>query len=303
MTNAQLTLVKTYFHNLQNNICAALEREEPEAKFSVDNWTSAHTTEGSTRIMSNGRYIEHAAVNFSLVAGNKLPESASQRYPQLAGAPYSAVGVSLIIHPQNPYVPTTHMNVRYFMATPDAAEPVWWFGGGYDLTPYYPFIEDCEHWHQTAFDACKDAATYQTYKQWCDDYFTLPHRNEKRGIGGLFFDDLNKWDFATCFDFVQSVGNSFIPAYLPILQRRKDMPFTAREREFQLYRRGRYVEFNLVYDRGTLFGLQSQGRTESILASLPPQVSWRYNWQPDPASAEAKLYEYLQARDWLMQKA
>lgn len=302
MPNTQLNQIKKYFCELQQEICDQLSDVETDAHFLIDNWTSTHTVEGSTRILSGGKYIEHAAVNFSMVESDKLPATASMRYPHLAGASFTALGVSLIIHPSNPYVPTTHMNVRFFIAQPEDGEPVWWFGGGYDLTPYYPFEEDCLHWHQTAHDACVKFGpqVYPRYKQWCDDYFSLPHRNEKRGIGGLFFDDLNQWDFATCFEFVQSVGNSFVPAYMPILLRRKDLPYTERERDFQLYRRGRYVEFNLVYDRGTLFGLQSKGRTESILASLPPQVSWRYNWQPEIGSPEAKLYEYLQARDWIV---
>lgn len=306
MTNPQIVpeieLVKNYFKSLQETICAALEEEDDTAKFFVDNWTSVHTIDGSTRILQDGTYIEHAAVNFSTVQGNKLPATASARYPQLSGASFTAFGVSLIIHSQNPFVPTTHMNIRFFLATPENSEPVWWFGGGYDLTPFYPYEEDCMHWHQTAFSACKPFGTevYPRYKQWCDDYFTLPHRNEKRGIGGLFFDDLNMWDFETCFNFAQSIGNSFLPAYLPILQRRKKKLFTAIERDFQLYRRGRYVEFNLIYDRGTLFGLQSKGRTESILASLPPLVKWRYNWSPEVGSAEALLAEYLQPREWIV---
>lgn len=305
MHKQQLNLVQEYFTQLQNAICAALENEDGTGKFIIDNWTSKHTIHGSTRVMSNGRFIEQAAVNFSLVQGNNLPAAASARYPQLAGAPFQALGVSLIIHSNNPFVPTTHMNVRYFCAQPNDGPAVWWFGGGYDLTPYYIFEEDCQHWHQIAHAACTPFGddVYFEYKKWCDTYFYLPHRQETRGIGGLFFDDLNRWEFAKCFSLVRSIGDSFIPAYLPIVQRRKQIQFTEHERDFQLYRRGRYVEFNLVYDRGTLFGLQSNGRTESILVSLPPLVKWRYNWQPEPGSKEAKLYEYLKPCEWIQQEA
>lgn len=300
MSKPDLLAVKRYFTNLQNSICLNLEQEDGKTIFAIDNWQSSQVSSGSTRVAVDGNFIEQAAVNFSAVASNKLPPTASARYPELAGAAFEATGISLIIHPKNPYVPTTHANVRFFIAYPENSEPVWWFGGGYDLTPYYAFEEDCIHWHTIAKNACDNYGLdiYPRFKKWCDEYFFLPHRNETRGIGGLFFDDVNCWDFQKSFNFIQDIGNSFIPAYLPIVQKRKNIKFTERERDFQLYRRGRYVEFNLVYDRGTLFGLQSKGRTESILASLPPQVNWRYNWQPDPDSAEAKLYEYLQARDW-----
>lgn len=301
MANIDINAIKNYLTTLQNSICTALELEDGHAKFINDQWQNSSVIEGSTRIISNGHVIEHGAVNFSHVKGNKLPATATARYPELSGSQFEAIGLSLIIHPKNPYIPTTHANVRFFIATPSSQKKIWWFGGGYDLTPYYPFIEDCLHWHNTAHKACapfgKDV--YTKFKDWCDKYFYLPHRNETRGVGGLFFDDLNYWPFTKCFAFMQSIGNSFLPAYLPIMQARKNINFTERERDFQLYRRGRYVEFNLVYDRGTLFGLQARGRTESILASLPPLVKWRYDWQPDPDSAEAKLYEFLQPREWI----
>lgn len=301
METIDLLKIKQYFVALQNNICATLENEDSKSKFVIDNWTSANTTEGSTRILAAGDFIEQAAVNFSCVRGTNLPATASARYPELGGAEFQAMGVSLIIHPNNPYVPTTHANVRFFYATPKSGPAIWWFGGGYDLTPYYPFAEDCLHWHTIAQQACAPfgADIYPRFKNWCDNYFVLPHRQETRGVGGLFFDDLNQPTFTNCFNLVKSIGNSFIPAYLPIVQRRKNIKYGERERDFQLYRRGRYVEFNLIHDRGTLFGLQSKGRTESILASLPPLVKWRYNWQPEPNSPEAKLYDFLQPREWL----
>lgn len=293
--------VQQYFSNLQDQICSAFEAADGKAKFIVDNWTSATTFCGSTRVMHDGAVIEKAAVNFSNVQGAALPATASARYPQLSGAPFKAIGVSLIIHPRNPYAPTTHMNVRYFMATPAKGDPIWWFGGGYDLTPYYPFVEDCQHWHQTAYDACLPFGedVYDRYKKWCDEYFFLPHRNEARGIGGLFFDDVNQSGFTNSFNLVKSVAQSFLPAYIPILEKRKNCAYGDNERDFQLYRRGRYVEFNLLYDRGTLFGLQSKGRTESILVSLPPLVKWEYNRQFEINSPEAELQKYLQAREWI----
>lgn len=302
MANIDIKQVKEYFLNLQNSMCASFEAEDLTAKFVNDTWQSANVITGNTRIIANGSFIEHGAVNFSHVRGNKLPSMATAKYPELAGATFEAMGVSVIMHPNNPYVPTTHANIRFFIAQPKTTPVIWWFGGGYDLTPYYPFVEDCVHWHQTAYAACKPFGddVYNRYKEWCDKYFYLPHRQEARGIGGLFFDDLNRWSFNKCFQFAQSVGNSFIPAYLPIVQKRKATPFTERERDFQLYRRGRYVEFNLIHDRGTLFGLQSNGRTESILASLPPLVKWRYNWRPEPNTPEAKLYtDFLQPREWI----
>lgn len=302
MKKLDLGEIKSYFEMLQNNICTALEEEDGRVRFVADDWTNANTAEGSTRIMCSGNFIERAALNFSHVRGSKLPSTASARYPELAGATFQALGVSLIIHPLNPYVPTAHANVRFFIAQPKVGPAVWWFGGGYDLTPFYPFAEDCQHWHQTAFNACAPFGpeVYPKFKKWCDNYFFLNHRNETRGIGGLFFDDLNRWSFGKCFNFVQSVGDSFTQAYLPIVRKRKDLAYGERERDFQLYRRGRYVEFNLIQDRGTLFGLQSKGRTESILVSMPPQAIWRYNWQPEPNSVESKLYtDFLGAREWL----
>ena len=246
--------------------------------------------------------FEQAGVNFSHVLGDKLPPSATAHRPELAGRHWLAMGVSLVIHPRNPYAPTSHANVRFFMAEKDGAEPVWWFGGGFDLTPYYGFEEDARHWHRTARNACEPFGpdVYPRYKKWCDEYFFLKHRDEPRGIGGLFYDDLNEGGFGRCFDFMKSVGDHYIPAYAPIIERRRDTPYAERERDFQLYRRGRYVEFNLVYDRGTLFGLQSGGRTESILMSLPPLVKWRYNWRPEAGTPEAKLYDvFLKPRDWV----
>jgi coproporphyrinogen III oxidase len=253
-------------------------------------------------VIGGGAVFEKGGVNFSHVKGSALPASATAHRPELAGRAFEAMGVSLVIHPHNPYVPTSHANVRFFIAEKPGEAPVWWFGGGYDLTPYYGFDEDCIHWHQTARDACAPFGedVYPRYKRWCDDYFFLKHRNEPRGIGGLFFDDLNEGGFERCFGFLQAVGNSYVDAYRPIVARRKRLPYGERERDFQLHRRGRYVEFNLVYDRGTLFGLQTGGRTESILMSLPPEVRWGYNWQPEPGSPEAGLTEkYLKPREWV----
>jgi len=293
--------VKQYLLQLQDVICLALEAEDGKGKFLEDVWQRPQGGGGRTRVLNNGKVLEQAGVNFSYVYGENMPAAATQHRPELVGYKFQATGVSLVIHPHNPYVPTTHMNVRFFLAQKENAKPIWWFGGGFDLTPYYGFEEDYIDWHRVAKIACAPFGDdiYPRYKKWCDDYFYLKHRNEPRGIGGLFFDDLNQWDFETSFAFMKSVGDHFLLAYLPIVQRRKHLTYGEREREFQLYRRGRYVEFNLLYDRGTLFGLQSGGRTESILMSLPPQVSWRYNWQPDKGTAEAELYEkYLRARDW-----
>ncbi|WP_423063000.1 oxygen-dependent coproporphyrinogen oxidase [Candidiatus Paracoxiella cheracis] len=292
-----------YLKKLQDNICLALEQEDGRAKFHEDNWQH-ETGEGGgrTRVLTEGAVFEKAGVNFSHVKGEQLPSAATAKRPELKGCAFQATGVSLVIHPHNPYVPTSHMNVRFFMAEKADADPVWWFGGGYDLTPYYGFEEDCRHWHETAKAACDlfGPDVYKNYKKWCDDYFYLKHRQEPRGIGGLFFDDLNEWGFERCFEFIKSVGDSFIEAYLPIVERRKNIEYGNRERDFQLYRRGRYVEFNLVYDRGTLFGLQSGGRTESILMSLPPLVTWQYDWHPEPGSDEAKLYEsFLVPKSWV----
>jgi coproporphyrinogen III oxidase len=294
--------VKAYLLGLQQSICQALETFEPENTFIIDEWQHANGGSGCTRVLESGAVFEKAGVNFSHVMGDSLPPAATAKRPELAGRSFQAMGVSLVIHPCNPYVPTAHMNVRCFVAEKPGEEPVWWFGGGYDLTPYYGFVEDCEHWHQNALQACAPFGEdiYPQFKQACDDYFYISHRQEARGVGGLFFDDLNCWDFSTCFSFMQAIGDSLVEAYLPIVQRRYQLPFGEREQAFQHYRRGRYVEFNLVHDRGTLFGLQFGGRIESILMSLPPQVSWHYNWQPEPGSPEAALYsEFLPARNWL----
>ena len=302
MTQPNLDVVKDYLLTLQDDICAQLEKEDGTAKFAEDSWTRESGGGGRTRVTTNGAVIEQGGVNFSHVYGDKMPPSATAARPELAGRNFQAVGVSLVIHPNNPYIPTSHANVRFFIAEKEGEAPVWWFGGGFDLTPYYGFEEDCVHWHQTAKDACDPFGddVYTKYKKWCDEYFYLKHRDEPRGIGGLFFDDLNKSGFEDSFAFMRSVGDHYIKAYRPIMQRRKDMEYGEQERDFQLYRRGRYVEFNLVFDRGTLFGLQSGGRTESILMSLPPLVKWRYDWSPEAGSDEARLYsDFLRARDWV----
>ncbi|WP_349431545.1 oxygen-dependent coproporphyrinogen oxidase [Methylomarinum sp. Ch1-1] len=302
MNKEDITNVKLFLLDLQDRVCQALEGEETETHFIEDNWERNEGGGGRTRVLSGGRIIEQGGVNFSHVFGDKLPASATAARPELANRQFQAMGVSLVIHPRNPYVPTSHANVRFFVAEKPGEEPIWWFGGGFDLTPFYPFEEDVIHWHETARKACEPFGpdVYPRYKKWCDDYFYLKHRDETRGVGGLFFDDLNEWGFERCFAFMQSVGNHYIDAYLPIMKKRQDTPYSDKERDFQLYRRGRYVEFNLVYDRGTLFGLQSGGRTESILMSMPPVAHWKYNWRPDPGSAESVLYEqYLKPRDWL----
>ncbi|MFN7835157.1 MAG: oxygen-dependent coproporphyrinogen oxidase [Burkholderiaceae bacterium] len=293
--------VAAYFQRLQETIVVALETLDGKAFFR-DTWQRPAGGGGLTCVLENGHVFERAGVNFSHVQGSDLPPTASASRPELKGARFAAMGVSLVLHPRNPYAPTVHMNVRFFIAYPAAGEPVWWFGGGMDLTPYYGFTEDAVHFHQTCQQALTSfgAQYYPEYKAWCDQYFYLKHRQEARGIGGIFFDDLSAPGFDTSFALVQSVGDAFLPAYLPIIERRQDHPYTAHERDFQAYRRGRYVEFNLVFDRGTLFGLQSGGRTESILVSMPPTVQWRYDWQPEPGSAEAKLYsDFLPHRDWL----
>lgn len=297
----ELNQVKEYLQALQNRMIAELEQLDGKAKFDRDAWERPGGGGGLTCVLSDGGVFEQAGIGFSHVFGDKLPPSATKSRPELAGGSFQAVGVSLVIHPRNPYVPTTHANFRFFTASREAAA-AWWFGGGFDLTPYYPFEEDVVHWHQIARDACNPFGDglYARYKKWCDDYFFLKHRNETRGVGGLFFDDVNELGFEKSFEFLQSIGDSFLPAYRSIVKKRKDHPYGDRQREFQLYRRGRYVEFNLVYDRGTLFGLESGGRTESILMSLPPRVRWEYNWQPEAGSAEAKLYtDFLHPRDWL----
>jgi len=298
--------VRDYLKRLQDTICSELSRLDGAATFLSDNWQREEGGGGSTRVLSDGGVFEQAGVNFSEVNGAALPAAATAKRPELSGRAFQAMGVSLVVHPRNPYVPTSHANVRFFVATAPGQDPVWWFGGGYDLTPYYGFEEDARHWHETAQKACAafGESVYREHKRWCDDYFHLRHRNEQRGIGGLFFDDLNNWPIEQCFAYLRSVGDSYLEAYTPIVERRKAIPYGERERSFQLYRRGRYVEFNLVYDRGTLFGLQTGGRTESILMSLPPVVNWRYNWSPEPGSAEADLYDkFLTPRDWLGEPA
>ena len=290
-----------FFKTLQDRICNALVEADGNGEFIEDNWQRKEGGGGRTRVLTNGSVIEQGGVNFSVVSGDKLPPSATAHRPELAGRTWQACGVSLVIHPKNPHIPTSHANVRFFIAEKEGESPVWWFGGGFDLTPFYPVDEDVIHWHQTAFDLCLPFGEniYNEHKQWCDDYFYLKHRDETRGVGGLFFDDLNQWDFSQCFDYVKAVGQGFIDAYVPIIERRKDDEYTEQQRQFQLYRRGRYVEFNLVFDRGTLFGLQSGGRTESILMSMPPLARWEYNYQADENSAEAKLNDYLVPQDWL----
>jgi coproporphyrinogen III oxidase len=298
--------VLDYLQGLQDQICSALEEVDGSARFRSDRWQRAEGGGGDTRVLRDGAVFEQAGVNFSHVTGSKLPPSATAQRPELANAQWMATGVSLVIHPLNPYVPTTHANVRFFSATKADGETLWWFGGGFDLTPYYPFEEDVLHWHRTAQQACTAFGDqrYREHKEWCDRYFFLKHRNETRGVGGLFFDDLNDGGFDACFAYQRSVGDHFLTAYLPIVARRRDTRYGERERMFQLYRRGRYVEFNLVYDRGTLFGLQSGGRTESILMSLPPLVRWEYDYRPEPGSEEARLHsDFLRPRDWLLELA
>lgn len=302
MSQPDIDAVREYLLSLQDNICNVLEDIDGQAEFELDEWQREAGGGGRTRVLSGGGVFEQGGVNFSEVSGDNLPASATASRPELAGRSFKAMGVSLVIHPHNPYVPTSHANVRFFIAEKDGEAPIWWFGGGYDLTPYYGNEEDVIHWHQTAKDACAPFGDdiYPRFKAWCDEYFYLKHRDECRGVGGLFFDDLNEWGFERCFAFLKSVGNSYVKAYAPIVRKRMNKEYGEQERDFQLYRRGRYVEFNLVYDRGTLFGLQSGGRTESILMSLPPLVKWRYNWQPEPGSAEALLYtDFLPPRDWL----
>lgn len=294
--------VKAFLLALQDQICQALADVDGSAGFKEETWERAEGGGGRSRVLTQGSVFEQAGVNFSHVFGDKMPGSATAHRPELAGRGFEAMGVSLVIHPLNPHVPTSHANVRFFIAEKAGEAPVWWFGGGFDLTPFYPVETDVVHWHQVAKQCCDafGAEVYPKYKTWCDEYFYLKHRQETRGVGGLFFDDLNEWGFAQSFGFMRSVGESFTKAYVPIVQARKDTPFTDAQRQFQLYRRGRYVEFNLVFDRGTLFGLQSGGRTESILMSMPPLVRWEYGYQPEPGSAEANLYErYLRPQDWL----
>ncbi|MGH8195402.1 MAG: oxygen-dependent coproporphyrinogen oxidase [Woeseiaceae bacterium] len=294
--------VKEHFRSLQQRVVQALEQVDGRTTFVCDRWERVGGGGGESRVLVDGGVFEQAGVGFSHVFGGEMPPAATRARPEVAGRSFQAVGVSLVLHPRNPYVPTAHANFRFFTAEDEASEPVWWFGGGFDLTPFYPVHEDVLHWHRTARDACAGFGDglYERYKTWCDDYFYLPHRNETRGVGGLFFDDLNEFGFDRSFAFTQAVGDAFLPAYLPIVALRKERHYGEREREFQLYRRGRYVEFNLLYDRGTLFGLQTGGRTESILMSLPPRVRWEYNWEAEPGSAEERLFaDYLRPRDWL----
>ncbi|EGQ8391090.1 TPA: oxygen-dependent coproporphyrinogen oxidase [Vibrio cholerae] len=296
--------VKHFLLQLQDKICQQLEATDGQAQFIEDAWQREPGEKlgggGRTRVMREGAVFEQGGVNFSHVFGEQMPASATAHRPELAGRRFEAMGVSLVMHPKNPYVPTSHANVRFFIAEKEGEDPIWWFGGGFDLTPFYPFVEDGQHWHQTAKNICAPfgAEIYNEHKAWCDRYFYLPHRNETRGIGGLFFDDLNEWPFEQCFAYMQAVGEGYTQAYVPIVEKRKNTPFTERERQFQLYRRGRYVEFNLVLDRGTLFGLQTGGRTESILMSMPPLARWEYAYQPQAGTPEAKLSEFLVPREW-----
>jgi coproporphyrinogen III oxidase len=300
------TAIKTYLLDLQSRIVAALEQLDGKP-FLTDQWQRPAgegpiAGGGISRILEDGNVLERGGVGFSHVSGTSLPPSAAANRPEIAGRSWEAMGVSLVLHPRNPYAPTAHMNVRFFTATAEGKEPVWWFGGGMDLTPYYGFEEDATHFHQTCRDALAPFGDdlHPRFKKWCDDYFYLKHRKEPRGVGGIFFDDFNALGLEQSFAMMKSVGDRFIDAYLPLLARRKDTPYGERERDFQAYRRGRYVEFNLVFDRGTLFGLQSGGRSESILMSMPPVVKWRYDWQPEPGSEEARLYsDFLIHRDWV----
>jgi coproporphyrinogen III oxidase len=293
--------VKTWLTSLQERIVAAAEKIDGK-QFIRDSWERPEGGGGVSRLIEEGNVLERGGVGFSHVKGMSLPPSAAANRPEVAGQPWEAMGVSLVFHPRNPYAPTVHMNVRFFTTTSKEHEPVWWFGGGMDLTPYYGFEEDAKHFHQTCHDALAvhGSDLHDRFKKWCDDYFYLKHRKEARGVGGVFYDDFNEAGFEKSFAMTQSVGDNFINAYIPLLERRKDTPYGERERDFQAYRRGRYVEFNLVFDRGTLFGLQSGGRTESILMSMPPIVKWRYDWHPEVGSPEAKLYtDFLPHRDWL----
>ena len=295
--------VKKYLINLQNDICEEFGGLDSKSSFDKDVWErNDGRGSGITRVISNGSLFEKGGVNFSIISGDRMPKSATESRPELEGRKFKAVGISLVLHPDNPFIPTTHANLRFFIAENEKEEPLWWFGGGFDLTPYYGFEEDVIHWHQVANNACKPFGDkiYDRYKKWCDDYFYLSHRNEQRGIGGLFFDDLNEGGFESCFEFMKSIGNHFSKAYMPIIKKRQSIPFTKKHKEFQLFRRGRYVEFNLIQDRGTLFGLQSGGRTESILMSLPPKVQWHYKFKVEAGSDEERLTSYfLKPRDWI----
>ena len=305
-TATDVAAVKEYLMGLQDRICAALEAADGQARFAEDSWERPGGGGGRSRIIENGGLLEKGGVGFSHVFGDGMPPSATAHRPELAGRHFQAMGVSLVMHPENPFVPTSHANVRFFIAEKDGADPVWWFGGGFDLTPFYPVLADCVHWHQVCHDLCAPFGDniYADFKQWCDEYFHLRHRDEQRGIGGLFYDDVSTesrgWDFETCFNFMKAVGNGYLEGIMPIFEQRKDLPYTEAQREFQLYRRGRYVEYNLVYDRGTLFGLQSNGRIESILVSMPPLASWHYRFEPTEGTPEFELTDYyLKPRDWL----
>jgi coproporphyrinogen III oxidase len=302
MSKPSVAEVKAFLMDLQDRICNELAAADGGAEFVEDSWDRPEGGGGRSRVITNGAVFEKGGVNFSHVHGNQMPASATAHRPELQGRNFEAMGVSLVMHPKNPKVPTSHANVRFFIAEKEGEEPVWWFGGGFDLTPYYGNEEDCVFWHQVAKNACDPFGedVYPRYKKWCDDYFFLKHRGEPRGIGGLFFDDLNELGFDQSFALMQSIANAYTQAYVPIVERRRDESYGEAERDFQLHRRGRYVEFNLVFDRGTLFGLQTGGRTESILMSLPPEVRWDYNWAPEPGTEEARLTDYyLQSRDWL----
>ena len=295
--------VEKYLLNLQNDICEEFGGLDTKSSFDKDVWEREDGRgSGITRVITNGSLFEKGGVNFSIISGDKMPKSATELRPELAGRKFTALGISLVLHPENPFIPTTHANVRFFIAENEEEEPLWWFGGGFDLTPYYGFEEDAIHWHKIASKACEPFGekVYEKYKKWCDNYFYLSHRDEQRGIGGLFFDDLNEGGFDSCFEFMKSIGNHFVEAYKPIVLKRQETPYNEKQKDFQLYRRGRYVEFNLVQDRGTLFGLQSGGRTESILMSLPPKVKWIYQFNISPNSEEEKLTNYyLKPRDWI----
>lgn len=297
---ARGAIIHDYLQTLQSKICSILEQEEPAARFQKNTWTRPLGGGGQMALLEGGAVFEKAGVNVSHVFGDSLPSSATEARPHVSGASFEATGLSLVLHPQNPFVPTTHLNLRYFTAIQKGQDPIWWFGGGFDLTPYYGFIEDCKHWHLTAKKACDPFGpeVYARFKAWCDRYFYLKHRQEPRGIGGIFFDDLNHWPWEQCFDFIKRVGEAFLEAYLPILKKRKNLPYTEHHKAFQHYRRGRYVEFNLVYDRGTLFGLQSGGHTEAILMSLPPKASWHLHpkWRQDE---EVLCRVFLKSQDWV----
>ncbi len=301
MNQNQFDQVVSFLKSLQDDICQELEAVETNGRFKQDVWEHEAGGGGRTRVLT-GEVFEQAGVNFSHVIGDELPAAATAKRPEMVGQGFEASGVSLVVHPDNPFIPTSHANVRVFRTVPkNGEEAQWWFGGGFDLTPYYPFEEDVRHWHQVAYDVCQPfgEGVYARYKKWCDDYFYLKHRGETRGVGGLFFDDLNEWGFEQSFAFIQAIGHAYIDAYLPLVKKHQNSVFDDEHKQFQKYRRGRYVEFNLVYDRGTLFGLQSGGRTESILMSLPPEVSYRYNYQPEPGTQEARLMEFLKPQDWL----